>query len=332
MLQHPARITALLATLILAGCTGGERRASDTDQANSVPISSTVRHMLYSDAIGQAFAVDVALPFLPSSDHMPVVYVTDGGTMFPLVANAARLLQLGTELPPMLIVGIGYTGHPPAEVMALRARELTPTVDEDFVAEAAEGPFPQSTEIPPGGADTFLDFIEDEVKPFIRANYPVSDDETLVGDSLGGLFTLYALFNRTGDYDRYLAGSPSIWWDGEVLFTHEAAYAAAHDDLDVDLFLSVGALEEGQDPDTGDSRMVSNTVEMGRLLKSRGYPSLRLSEHIFEGETHVSVIPATFSRGLRALFAAEAAVLRAEMLERARAAEAEAEAHSSADS
>lgn len=302
----------ILAMLPMTGCTGGETPARAPENPAPVPISSTVRHMLYSDTIGQAFAIDVALPFLPSGAPVPVVYVTDGGTMFPLVANAARLLQLGSELPPMIIVGIGYAGHSPAEVMALRTRELTPTVDDDFVAEAAEGTFPQPAEVPPGQADAFLDFIEREVKPFIRANYPVSDDQTLVGDSLGGLFTLYALFNRTGDYDRYLAGSPSIWWDDAMVFDEEAAYAAARDDLDVDLFLSVGALEEGHDPDTDGSRMVSNVLEMAHRLESRGYANLRLTQHVFEGETHLSVIPATFSRGLRALFATEAAVMQAQ--------------------
>jgi hypothetical protein len=81
--------------------------------------------------------------------------------------------------------------------------------------------------------------------------------------------------------------------------------------MNVDLFLSVGGLEEVVDPN--ESRMVSNTVEMGKRLSARSYPNLRLTEHVFEGETHLSVIPATFSRGLRALFAADVETLRAEL-------------------
>ena len=163
----------------------------------------------------------------------------------------------------------------------------------------------------PGGADAFLDFIEEQVKPMIRTNYPASDDETLVGDSLGGLFTLHALFNRTNDYDRYLVGSPSIWWDNGTLFEAEVAYADGHEDLDADVFISVGSLEEGVNPESDDSRMVSNTVEMAARLRARDYPNLRLTEHAFEGETHLSVIPATMSRGLRALFAEDTEALRA---------------------
>ncbi len=38
-------------------------------------------------------------------------------------------------------------------------------------------------------------------------------------------------------------------------------------------------------------------------LEDRNYPNLRMTIHIFENETHLSVIPATFSRGLREAFA-----------------------------
>ena len=119
------------------------------------------------------------------------------------------------------------------------------------------------------------------------------------------------LFSRTADYDRYLVGSPSIWWNEGKLFEDEAAYADAHEDMKADVFISVGALEEAVNPEPDDSRMVSNTVEMAERLRTRGYPNLRLTEHVFESETHLSVIPATMSRGLRALFAADAAALQA---------------------
>ena len=38
------------------------------------------------------------------------------------------------------------------------------------------------------------------------------------------------------------------------------------------------------------------------LLESRGYPSLQMTRHEFPDETHLLVSPATFSRGLRAVF------------------------------
>ena len=273
-----------------------------------VSIAGSFRHVMRSETIGQDFLIDVVLPLAPIDGKVPAVYVTDGNTMLPIVANSARLLQLGGELPPAIFVGIGYPATSTQEVLSLRMRELTPT------AEVAET---EGEEARGGGAAAFLDFIEEEVKPFIEATYPVDpSDSTLVGDSLGGLFTLYALFNRTADYQRYVAGSPSIWWGGEVLFDDEAAYAERAADLDADVFVSVGSLEEMGA--AADARMVTNTKKMASVLHERDYPNLRLAEHIFDGETHLSVIPATFSRGLREVFARDVVAMR-EARERAEA-------------
>ena len=48
--------------------------------------------------------------------------------------------------------------------------------------------------------------------------------------------------------------------------------------------------------------MVTNRHQMADLLESRGYPSLQMTRHEFPDETHLSVTPATFSLGLRAVF------------------------------
>ena len=78
--------------------------------------------------------------------------------------------------------------------------------------------------------------------------------------------------------------------------------------LDVDLFLSVGGLEEDSEKPEDDSKMVTNARMMASQLEDRGYPNLRLTFHVFEDETHLSVIPATISRGLRDVFANDVAL------------------------
>lgn len=308
------RFILLGLVFVLAGCgptpDSGRTQADVAIPLNETPrtaapvppvsIAGSFRHVLRSETIGQDFLIDVVLPLAPSDARLPAIYVTDGNTMLPIAANSARLLQLGGELPPAIFVGIGYPATSTEEVLSLRMRELTPTA----TVTETEGEAPSG-----GGAAAFLDFIEEEVKPFIEATYPVDpSDSTLVGDSLGGLFTLYALFNRTSDYQRYLAGSPSIWWDGEALFDDERAYAERAADLDVDVFISVGSLEEMGA--AADAKMVTNTQKMASILRDREYPNLRLTEHVFEGETHLSVIPATFSRGLREVFAGDVEAMR----------------------
>jgi len=332
--QRSCTRLAVLCTWVLAisigltGCSGesestqseiepaeATHMSSTTDPAqtvSAVPVANSFRHHLHSDVIGQDFVIDVALPYVPVDGNLPVIYVTDGNSMFPVIANAARLLQLGYELPPVIVVGIGYDAASSTEILGLRTRDLTPTLDAGYVERAKEGPMPLPDEIVPGGAAQFLDFIESEVKPLIAASYPAKiDDSTLVGDSLGGLFTLYALFNRSSDYQRYIAGSPSLWWDTGSLFSDEAAYAVGADDLDAEVFMSVGGLEEDPANEADFAKMVTNTHRMASMLSDRAYPSLNLTTHEFEGETHLSVIPATLSRGLREVFAPDVEAMRA---------------------
>ncbi len=260
-------------------------------------ISGTHYYELHSKAIGETFTINVALPPGAGDEPLPVVYLTDGNMMFPMVTSTIRLLQLGQELPPMLLVGIGYKNT--ADVMLLRSRDLTPTHDDTFdgggLSEVPE-------DFKTGGADAFLDFIRDEVKPFIKARYKVQPDaDTLAGDSLGGLFALHALFTRPSEYRNYIAGSPSIWWDKAVLMTTEAAYAENNEDLAARLFISIGSLEE-QGERAAPFKMVTNMHALADRLESREYPSFAMTRYEFEKETHLSVIPATFSRGLRVVF------------------------------
>lgn len=48
--------------------------------------------------------------------------------------------------------------------------------------------------------------------------------------------------------------------------------------------------------------MLSNLREFLSVLESRKYEGLIWGSHLFEGENHVSVIPATISRGLRSVY------------------------------
>ncbi len=88
--------------------------------------------------------------------------------------------------------------------------------------------------------------IREEAIPYVESKYQASKtDKALAGNSLGGLFKLYALFHSPETFSRYFAGSPSQWRDKRVLFEHENEFAARNRDLPVRLFMSVGGLEDG---------------------------------------------------------------------------------------
>lgn len=261
------------------------------------------RFVFPAQDVDETYLIDVA-PVISfgqqgSDQKLPVVFVVDGNLLFPNLASTAQLLSLA-GFPSIIIVGVGYSRPSFEESLASRNRDLTPTTDTAFTQEMATGLEQMGMTYPSygisGGADAFLAFINDELKPFIAAQYPNADlsDTAVVGHSLGGLFVLYALFTSPESFTRYIAGSPSLWWDEGVML--EAAQQSG--DIDARLFMSYGALEPVED-------QIEPGQAMDAILRGSDRPSLSYTFHVFEGETHDSVIAATLSRGLRAVFATQ---------------------------
>ena len=267
--------------------------------------SSEVRRVT-SKHVEQTFEVSVGLPagYDPQLSY-PVLYLLDPALSFGTATECTRLLALGRELPKLIVVGIGYPDANTPEVLALRSRDYTPTggpENANAIRAGVPGPIPEPQ---PGGAGNFLSFLREELFAEIDAAYASDpEDRAFFGDSLGGLFGGYTLFHKPDTFRRYVLGSPSLWWDHEITFEYEEAYAAAHEDLAARVFMSVGALEEpGPSRESELARMVSNVRRMSETLEGRRYPGLDLTTHYFEGETHLSVLPATLSRGIREVFA-----------------------------
>ena len=276
-----------------------------TQQTQQVTIPNTEVSVLSSDIIGDKFKLSIALPqnYTETTTRYPAVYLLDANLFFGMVTETARLLQFGQEIPECIIVGLGYPDD--AQHLGLRCRDYTPTRDDEGNRAWLEK-VSQGRKIPieyrgSGGAEQFLAFLRQELTPYIYDRYRIDPDESvLAGDSLGGLFALYTLFHQPKAFKRYIIGSPSIYCGDAISFDYEAAYAAEHDDLPATVFLSGGALEAIFEP--AFAAMLSNVARLTELLTSRKYPGLKFISHIFDNETHLSVIPATMSRGLRTVF------------------------------
>jgi uncharacterized protein len=280
--------------------------AAEPNIVGQVTLSDTERFTLAAENIEQTFQIDVSFPlgYQVGSEDYPVVYLLDGNSMFPVVDNNLKGLQLGAEIPGIILVAIGYELENEMEAFILRTRDLVPTFDAVWTEEMRNAPAPNGLpeNISPGGADEFLNFINNELKPVINARYRVdASDQTLAGYSFGGLFSLFTLFNHPDSFDRYVIGSPSIWWHEQVSFDYEEQYAQTHSDLAKTVFISSGGLEEP--PGSEAFAMVSNAREMERRLRARGYPNLQLEYLIFDGETHMSGYGVSTNRGLKAVFA-----------------------------
>jgi predicted alpha/beta superfamily hydrolase len=257
--------------------------------------------------------IQIALPpsYGKSDRKYPVLWVTDGSFFLSAALEVATACA-GKTVPEMIVVAIGAPPEAKAEVGTRRGYDFSPNensafegfgsavhkalIDSGLKKLAAEGkPFT----IRVGGAPQFLPFLVDEVRGQLGRDYRMADDDTLFGHSGGGLFCGYALVARPTAFKRYICGSPSLAAGDYEVFRIEERYAQANRDLAASVFFGAGEAEILSGSTWG---IVSSMVRLEEILKSRNYPSLKLSTRIFPDENHVSVIPLVLSWGLRAVW------------------------------
>jgi hypothetical protein len=279
------------------------------------PIAGTEVHYLDSEHVGAEYKIFVGhcgdMDLAPTAAPPAVLYLADANGLFASAVDTIRLMQLSAHLPPMLVVGIGYRMGGIADTTVIRARDLTPTYDPWFVRY-----FPEMTMM--GGADKFLAFIRDELQPWVGSQYRIDPaNSAFFGHSLGGLFATYALLTKPDTFRGYGIGSPSVWWQSDMMFEYEANYAANHDDLRAQAFFCVGEYEDHDGRQREAARlsdkeraaaslryidMVADTKKMADALRGRNYPGLELACEVFPGEYHITVPLLNLSRSLRNLF------------------------------
>jgi predicted alpha/beta superfamily hydrolase len=298
---HTGGVNILIRYLFFHGFIGAfcffafqENSFGQTGQTE-ICIAGTVVHQFVSKINSVPYRISVALPFnyLPSdTTRYPVMYVLDGDPNLPMAALIQRNMSYDHEVPDVIMVGVGYQVANFLSTRSFRVLDYTPShvakIDSEITAS-------HHMKMVTGGAADFLQVLEKEIIPYIENNYKTNKDRSLAGHSLGGLFALYTLFHEPALFQKYLISSPSLYWnDSEMLGEETEYYNGRHKILQARIFISAGSLEP--DPMAPDIKQLVN------LLRQRHYQGLEITEYIFQDETHLSVIPYSFSRGMRIIY------------------------------
>ena len=248
---------------------------------------------LTSRVNGVAYELRVALPhgYDTPGRRFPVVYTLDADYSFLIARNITDHLSERDHLREVVVVGIGYPDQEPGRTASYRGnrtRDYTPT----HVRDSGYGPEFQKDS---GGGPKFLEALATEIVPFIVRHYRTDPGErVLVGHSYGGLFAVWTLFTRPGLFHRYVAVSPSLWYDDHLVTRLEETFAADHDALPARLYLCVGSREH-----SSERSMVADLRQLADRLERRSYRGLAFEARVMEDQTHNSVFPACLSNGLR---------------------------------
>lgn len=276
--------------------------AQSGDNLNRI-LERTEVKSLHSAIVGQDYELFISLPksYNSGNTSYPVIIGLDTYTGFLITKGCVdAFTSLYPLMPEVIVVGIGYGGDESnslAKWVAGRTRDFTPAQNnwvEEFYEKFITDRGYERTHVQSGGASLFLSFVQKELLPYINSNYRTdSENKVLFGASFGGLFALYTLFHAPDTFNKYFIESPSIHYNNNIAFEFENEFAKNHSDLNADIFMCAGSLENPH---------AANVKKMDSLLVSRNYQHLHLETVIFENENHISCAPAAVSRGLIELF------------------------------
>jgi hypothetical protein len=146
--------------------------------------------------------------WVPAEPVTHVLYAHDGQNLFGpgSMFGSWRMEQVAPA--GMLIVGVFNTAD--------RFDDYTPVTDQVSRTEVG------------GGADDYLRFLDTTVRPLIRTTYGESGPVGILGSSLGGVVSLYAVVAQPGEWDFAASLSGALSW-GSRAQSNETLHARAEE-------------------------------------------------------------------------------------------------------
>jgi predicted alpha/beta superfamily hydrolase len=263
----PVSRTAAIAlfALSISACGGGS-----SDGKVDLSRGSTQYTAIASQNTTTSYPLSIYVPPASAGPRkgLPVIYALDGESWF------------------QTLIGISESTHAPAIIVAIHTAGQR---NRDFVPMG-------SCTSDGGGQAKYLDFIRQELIPYIESNIGGSPGErVLFGHSHGGSFVLYALFaegQAKHSFKSYLASDSSVSCFRSTADQSEQAYASANSELPIRLQVSYATQGNYQ-----------SNLEYSQAIARRNYVGLNLFAKAYNG-THGGIVPDALAEGISFAFPA----------------------------
>jgi len=188
-----------------------------------------------------------------------VIYMHDAQNLFDSKTAYSGEWNVDEKLDslkvPVIVVGIEHGNDK-------RIDELTPFKNEKYGG---------------GNADNYLDFIVKTLKPYIDKNYrtkPKAKNTIIMGSSLGGLVSYYAILKYPETFGKAGVFSPSFWFSNDIYTLTKKAPK-----IKTKIYFLCGDKESDD--------MVKDMTKMERLLDTKRCYCLHLTKSkIVKGGEH----------------------------------------------
>lgn len=156
-----------------------------------------------------------------------------------------------------------------------------------------------------GGGRQFLAFLTRDLLSYLDRTYRTdSTTRTLMGHSLGGYFTLWALVEEwkstTPAFTHYVAASPSLYYANEYVRRELATLPAPAAGSKRQVYLTFGARELGATVG-GTATQAALQGLLAELSASR-FTTLGMQHQVYPDYGHMETAVPTFIDGLKRLF------------------------------
>jgi hypothetical protein len=245
--------------------------AGATAQAQGTDIVIGKSLSLASKIFNRELTVQISLPedYEAGTASYAVLYDMNGVFGFAYDRATVELLARTTNMPNMIVVGV-------------------PPLDNGYVPT----PFEDRKEIP-AGADMSIRFLKEELIPFVEKNYRTNAFRALYGHSVGGLFTMYTLFNVPSLFTAYIAGSPWFQTNDQYWLKNIEKMAKERTFDGKTLFMTVGK---------GEAQLTIDTYkELEKWMNGNPLSGLTWKSAWLEGD-HASMVGRNIYDGLTFIF------------------------------
>jgi len=195
------------------------------------------QYQLQSEILGEDRQLLIYVPeeYKSSNKKFPVVYVLEGDTHYKHATISVEKIQKSGWMPASIIVAITDNKN---------------TNTRDYRNER----------------EKFLQFINEEVQPFVGKNFRVNGYKTLFGHAMSGRFVLETFIKTPDEFDNYISANP---YGLKGLISEFEDLLSKNQALDQSLYFTMGTvLDNG-------SYNVDPAEELAKLLKNKAPKSLQ---------------------------------------------------------